>query len=216
MTKTVKNYRYLPADPSVPHPSLRRVVPFLLVAPWLLATGFGLRWLEGYDNSPGPAGPTLTQRSEAAASQSGVPTLVLALHPHCSCSRASLDELSEVLMRYPCRLHVRVLFVKPAGFNEDWVRTDLWNIAAALPGVEVVCDECGREAQRWGARTSGQTLLFDASGNLMFSGGITAARGHVGENVGVTTVLSMLKGSGPSAPARTGPVCTPVFGCSLF
>ena len=45
-------------------------------------------------------------------------------------------------------------------------------------------DDDGAEARRFGAETSGQTLLYDARGALAFSGGITGARGHAGDNAG--------------------------------
>ncbi len=67
----------------------------------------------------------------------------------------------------------------------------------------------GREALRFGAATSGQTLLYDASGRLLFSGGITPARGHAGDNDGSDALLELL--SGGSGRHHQ----TPVFGCSL-
>ena len=53
-----------------------------------------------------------------------------------------------------------------------------------LPDVTVVRDDMAGEARRFGAVTSGQTLLFDTQGNLLFSGGITAARAQAGDNAG--------------------------------
>ena len=38
--------------------------------------------------------------------------------------------------------------------------------------------------QRFGAETSGQTLLYDRDGRLLFSGGTTGSRGHDGDNAG--------------------------------
>ena len=60
------------------------------------------------------------------------------------------------------------------------------------------------------AETSGQTALYDATGNLLFSGGITSARGHEGDNDGRAAVVSLLTSDG--AEERE----TPVFGCPLF
>ena len=44
----------------------------------------------------------------------------------------------------------------------------------------------------------------------MFSGGTTIARGHLGDNAGVDSMLALLGGH-PSNQTTT-----PVFGCSLF
>jgi len=74
----------------------------------------------------------------------------------------------------------------------------------------VSVDVDGVEARRFGVATSGSTLLYDAAGNLLFLGGITGARGHSGDNAGMSAVL---------AGIRTGcadPDQTPVFGCSLL
>jgi hypothetical protein len=75
--------------------------------------------------------------------------------------------------------------------------------------VRAICDEGGIEARRFHAQTSGQTMLFDSAGHLLFSGGITGARGHAGDNVGQSAVVSLLKG-GIATQHRTL-----VFGCSL-
>jgi hypothetical protein len=88
--------------------------------------------------------------------------------------------------------------------------TDLWDSAGQIPGVAAVADEDGAEAHRFSAATSGQVVLYDSSGRLLFSGGITASRGHSGDNVGRRAIVSLLAdGSG----VRTE---TPVFGCPIF
>jgi len=103
-----------------------------------------------------------------------------------------------------------VLFGTPADVPAGWQDTDLWQTAAAIPGVIVVEDRDGEEAQRFGAATSGQVLLYDGRGRLQFSGGITDARGHSGDNAGRATVLALLTDGGGVVPAETA-----VFGCQL-
>lgn len=107
------------------------------------------------------------------------------------------------------KVNAYVLFVKPEGAGSDWDDTDLRRSAAAIPGVTVLTDENGVEAARFGAQTSGHTLVFDRAGRLLFSGGITASRGHVGTNAGENAVLAVVN---QQAPDRQR---TPVFGCSL-
>jgi hypothetical protein len=76
--------------------------------------------------------------------------------------------------------------------------------------VVVQPDRNGVEAARFGAETSGFVTLFDVSGHLLFRGGITASRGHAGDNVGADAIVSLVNG----APARHRQ--TPVFGCGLL
>lgn len=65
------------------------------------------------------------------------------------------------------------------------------------------------EARRFGARTSGFVVVYDAVGALRFSGGITVTRGHIGHNLGHVLVDELVHG------LRNGTFQTPVFGCSL-
>lgn len=108
------------------------------------------------------------------------------------------------------KLSAYVLFMKPSGSGAYWDQTDLYRTATQIPGVTVVSDADGIEAHRFGAETSGHTLLFGADGRLLFSGGITASRGHVGGNAGESAVLAAIN------DASLKPARTMVFGCSLI
>lgn len=101
----------------------------------------------------------------------------------------------------------RILFFRPVG--ADWTPTDLWQRAVAIPGVKATWDEGGVEATRFGAYTSGHTLLFNREGNLLFSGGVTSSRGHVGPSKGNLSLTAWL------TPGEVGDAGTLVFGCSL-
>ena len=189
---------------------------FLLVAVWILAVGAGIHALLVHSATPGPKGEVPARWPEGVPRQSGLPTLVMVVHPHCPCSRASVGELSRIMTLCRNRTAARVLFVKPTGFDRGWARTDLWDSAASIPGVEVLCDNEGAMARRFGARTSGDTLLFDAGGELLFHGGITEARGHWGDNAGQTAIVSLLAAERTPAAGRAACVDSLVFGCPLF
>jgi len=132
------------------------------------------------------------------------------VHPQCPCSRASIGELALLMAQSQGRLKAYVLFLKPAGFSDDWEKTDLWQSAAGIPGVKPLVDYDGMEARRFHAKTSGQTVLYDAEGRLLFSGGITAARGHAGDNAGRSAIVSLVNAKVADKAE------TPVFGCPLF
>jgi hypothetical protein len=102
-----------------------------------------------------------------------------------------------------------VLFVRPRRLSEDWEKTDLWRSAERIPGVRVLSDVDGIEAARFGAQASGQTLLYNVGGELQFSGGITVSRGHAGDNLGESSIVSLVTG-GESSTNHTS-----VYGCSL-
>jgi hypothetical protein len=138
------------------------------------------------------------------------PTLLLFLHPYCPCSRASLQELDELLAETPNRLSATIVFTIANGMPPGWELGDLWRSAAAMPGVRIVRDQGGVEARRFHVRGSGHTLLYDTSGKLIFSGGITPSRGHEGDNPGRSAIVRFVL-NGHAEVSQT-----PVFGCSLL
>ena len=172
----------------------------------------GLGFLLNYVNRPGVPGTPpgrwpASSHLERATSRA---TLVMLVHPGCPCSRASIEELDRVMARCQGLVSAHILFFKPREFPAAWVRTDLWRSAAAIPGVHVEEDDDGVEAGLFGAATSGQVVLYDAKGSLLFTGGITVARGHSGDNEGEGAIVALLTGKAGGSPAPT-----PVFGCSL-
>jgi len=117
-----------------------------------------------------------------------------------------LEENAGELQRFESS---RAVFFKPDGVAEDWTRTGSVGEAERIPRVKVVFDKSGREAELFGAATSGQTDFFDTDGGLLFSGGITAARGHAGDNAGRDAIVGWTSNG---AADRTR---TPVFGCAI-
>lgn len=136
-------------------------------------------------------------------------TLVLFAHPRCACTHASVTELARLMARMSGSLAARVSIVRPAGVGAGWDDTELAARAAAIPGATVSVDDGGVEAERFGVRTSGYTVLYDATGRRLFKGGITSARGHEGESFGSKRIISFLTtGAADRADA-------PTFGCAL-
>lgn len=195
-----------------PPRSRRGLVLLTSITLWLLIVGIGLSVLLSYENTPGIAAKPLASWPADSQIQRapGRATLVMLVHPHCPCSRASINELALLMAQSQGRLAAYVLFLKLAGFSEGWEKTDLWQSAAGIPGVKPIVDDDGVEARRFHATTSGQTVLYDAEGRLLFSGGITIARGHAGDNAGRSAIVSLVNAK---LAEQTE---TPVFGCPLF
>ena len=179
---------------------------------WLLVISIGLWMLWGYENTPGKAAepPKQWPADSKILPARDHATLVMLAHPHCPCTRATIGELASIMAHSQGRLTAYVLFLKPTGFSEEWEKSDLWQSAASIPGVTAVIDDEGAEANRFHAATSGQTLLYDAAGLLLFSGGITGSRGHSGDNAGQAAIVSLVN-SGAADLTETS-----VFGCPLF
>jgi hypothetical protein len=183
----------------------------LLGVTWVAAVAFGARILLKYESAPGRTGPVPAAWPVASAIERSADksTLIMLAHPHCPCTRASVGELAQIMARAQGKTNAYVVFIKPSGAGPDWDDTDLRRTAATIPGVKVLTDANGTEADRFGIQTSGHTLLFDRSGALLFSGGITSSRGHAGGNTGESAILAALNGR------RVDHTRTPIFGCAL-
>jgi hypothetical protein len=135
-------------------------------------------------------------------------TLVMLIHPHCSCTRASLQELERIIEMSGPSLQTYVLVYRPADFKAGWEKTETFEAAKRLQRAHVIADADGVEARLFGGFTSGQTFLYDREGALRFSGGITSLRGHAGVNRGSMDVVDIVH-------ARAEKGTHPVFGCAI-
>ncbi|HMJ91341.1 MAG TPA: hypothetical protein VK530_16080 [Candidatus Acidoferrum sp.] len=116
--------------------------------------------------------------------------------------------MNRLLARSREKVKAHVFF--PTTTAHDWTTSSLRRNATAIPGVTVSDDPEGEQARLFGAETSGSVLLFDRAGKMIFHGGITSSRGHAGDNVGESAVLSLVVGE------KTVVTQTPVFGCALL
>jgi hypothetical protein len=183
----------------------------LSIGGWILAAGAGIFLLIAYGSTPGDAGTAFSDWPTDSRIVRDVnrSNLVVAVHPHCPCSRATIDALAQAMARCQGLVTAHVLFCRPIEFPEGWEKTELWQSAAAIAGVTPISDGDGVEAQLFGAETSGHVVLYSSAGHLLFSGGITASRGHQGSNPGLDSLISCLT-QNTSSPERW-----PVFGCPL-
>jgi hypothetical protein len=186
------------------------------VALWIPAVAFGINVLWKYSTTPGaPATPPPNWPVNVSIQRDkGKATLLMFAHPQCPCTSATLGELAIIMAHAQGRLDADVFFYLPPGESSAWARGNLWSNAIAIPGVRVFEDRGAAVAQSFGSHTSGQTLLYDSRGRLVFKGGITAFRGHSGDNAGRTAITTLLQNE---APGQSTPpvVTTPVLGCSL-
>jgi hypothetical protein len=179
---------------------------------WLSAVATSSFLMLAYANSPGVAGspPSNWPDSSRVPLDTKLPTLIMFVHPHCPCSRASIGELALLMAHSQGRVSAHVFFLKPPETPADWAQTGTWREAAVIPGIAVHEDKAGFEANLFHSETSGDVVLYNGKGKLIFHGGITSARAHSGDNAGRSTVQALLL----NEPVRLSQ--TSVFGCSLF
>jgi hypothetical protein len=185
-------------------------VLILAAALWAGTVAAAFEAIRRFETTPGEAAaaPRLWPAASRVARTNGSWSLVMLIHPHCSCSRASVKELEAILEQAPRSLQTSVLVYRPADAKRGWEQTDVYDAAKRLHRTRVVIDRDGAEAAAFGGFTSGQTFLYDERGRLRFAGGVTSLRGHAGLNSGRADVIRI-------ASKRSGSGSHPVFGCAI-
>ena len=189
----------------------------LLAAGWLAACLAATYVLMRADFIPGPLGPSLQRWPDHTALTRAADRLTVAvfLHPRCVCSKATVAQLVRLAHEHPQAAGwVAAVFVPPPpeGAAAVWRDNDhVQQLRANIPGVRIVYDEAGQEAQRFGAWTSGTVLVYDAQGREMWRGGVTDHRGGRWDNLGVRRLAQMLAG----LPMAATGAPSPVYGCAL-
>lgn len=196
-------------------PSLNRIIG-VITPIWALIVATGTFSLYQYGNTSGSnaLAPEMWPFSAGIARSGQNPILLVFLHPQCPCSNATVTELEKIAARTQSHLEITVVFLQPHGVASDWHQTPLWKRVLTLPGITVHTDCEGTVTQKFGVTTSGQALLYDAVGHLSFTGGLTAARGHEGDNIGCDIIYSQVRNASPRNDVESE-VCS-VFGCPLF
>lgn len=184
---------------------------------WLGLLVVGTTISATYENKPGDRGFPPT----SALSPTDVETphnskrdfhLLMFVHPKCPCTRASICELRKLLQNHP-DLRATVYFYRPGSEKPDWEKSNLWKIVESIKTATPKIDIDGNKARSYRIVTSGQVLLYDANQHLVFSGGITGARGHIGDNIGEDMIDNALANR---SLAGSKPLSAPVFGCRIL
>jgi hypothetical protein len=181
-----------------------------IVVLWVagIAAGFGA--LQRYSSKAGPArGPDVQAEIHLASFRHpGRAVLVMAIHPLCPCTEASLAELGDLLARSRGACDAVLLQYHPSDGTPDWPVDTTPRVLGGVK-VPVVLDRGGEIASAIGAETSGHAVLVDATGAVRFHGGLTIARGHRGRSPAQDAILDVLAGGHPTMSTA------PVYGCTL-
>lgn len=152
--------------------------------------------------------------------------LLVFVHPYCPCTLATLKNLQDLSIPET----VTVSVVQLRNRKLESIHTPFSGISRILEkkGWNLVLDDDGVEAKTFGATTSGECMLFGPTGRLLFAGGITASRGHLGDNPGLELLSGTIQQIGKEPPLAsqlpTMPQLAkkltrsefPTFGCPLF
>ena len=190
---------------------LPKILMYVFITLWLVAVAEFFFFIMSYESKAGLTGQApdrLPQKSEISRDTKSF-NLMVFVHPKCPCSRATIEELQK-LAHSAKNLKTTIFLLSPESIGASWSNTSLEQRARQIPGAKVYRDRNGNMARKFSAKTSGQVILYNPSGKLVFSGGITAARGQEGRNAGVLQILSLIENG------NTRSTTNPVFGCSLL
>jgi len=195
---------------SFPRRRLTAIVAVFAVVLWSAAVVAGIQRIWSYESTPGEQlqVPTRWPGSSLVSIDGERATLMMFVHPLCVCTRASLTELREVLATTDRSPAVWIVVLSAQGFGKE-LEERIAEIARRVPEATIVSDVEGSVADTFGASTSGHVVVYDREGGLLFSGGITGARGHVGDNAGRRDVITALHDDRDDSHEH------PIFGCGL-
>ena len=178
---------------------------------WGMLTATGFAALAVYCLTPGELGapPHWDSVSLPFTLPEEKHLLVMAIHPKCPCTRASLGELARLIRFAEDKLTCQLLVYQPTNAAKGWQQTALVRSGKKITDTELFYDIKGKLASQLGMTTSGSVVLYSPNGAPVFYGGITVSRNHHGDNLGSDAILSIISGTG--ADTRH----TPVYGCSI-
>jgi len=187
--------------------------PILITAAGLLVILGGLWSLTNYSYRPGPVLAPIDSVPEWDPPRhlaDDRQILLLFYHPHCQCTVATVTELINLLAVQPHPLPITAYAFLPSNQSATWIETETTDRLRRLPGAEIHLDRDGQQARSSGVSTSGHLLLITPQGQVVFSGGLTRARGLIGPAT-PQAHLAALIGQDTAEPSHW-----PTFGCPLF
>jgi hypothetical protein len=184
----------------------QQIMAAFVCAIWLFGIIHFSVEMMAFDSTPGAraAAPAQWPAKSALLPAAGRTVLLMFVHPECNCSNASLEQLALLENMLDGQLRAYVVLWHGRGMAASGKRREWLRVAPVIDDLD------GREAKLFGAKTSGQTMIYNEQGRLIFSGGLTVLRGEGGGEKILQGVVRAIKESGHSAVER------PAFGCSIL
>lgn len=160
---------------------------------------------------PGARGTPPPQLPAATADRLGCrrgAVLLVAAHPQCPCLPATLEQVLPLTTGADAPA-LRVLVMTPRRLPPEWDPAAATAVRAGLPPGSVVDDLDGELARQLGMLTTGHVLLYGDRGELLFDGGVTAGRGHRGDNTAARTLRARVADRRPLGDSPS------VYGCPV-
>ena len=186
---------------------------WLLTSATALAVALGWYQLFTFSSTPGAqlTAPAHWPREISSPSLSShAPLLLVFVHPQCSCTQATLQQLGQILSSTRTTIQIALVVYRSQAVNPETSYVTFEPAKFLQTPARIVPDPNGRLARRFGAATSGEIVLYAAGGQLLFQGGITPMRSQAGPSLGADALRNAL------TTGRTQIRAASVFGCPIF
>ncbi len=184
------------------------------IAIWLILTALVYARMMRFDTQPGVEAIRIPARWPSdLASPAGLHladqklTLVVFLHPKCTCSSSTLAQIAKLQAQFPEKFATELVLWTPLNAESSWTLLPPPE-HGTLTNYQVVLDPGGQLSKRFDAHTSGQTYIYDVIGQLRFAGGLTSYRANSEDGPAYSSLTKVIQGA--DAPKKL-----PVYGCSL-
>ena len=182
----------------------------LLTTIWVLLILAGFWWVMDYQTKPGTM--AIPEENKVALDHSKDSWHLIAfLHPECTCSRATMEELDILQKKLGNTLSTHI-FISTELPLEQTVESEIYRTAVKNKNWQVDVDVNAELATQMLAYTSGICYLYSPEEKLIFAGGITASRGHSGPAAGQEIIAKAVSGNKEAIQELQQ---YPVYGCGI-
>ena len=170
---------------------------------WLLAD---------YASRPGAVGKIPQTRPHSTQLESSKATQILLFyHPHCPCTSSTVANLTQLRQELKKPFRLVAFAYCPTKEADSWIESEITDSLRQIPNIVIRIDRGGSSAQSFEIVTSGHCLVYNETGHLIFSGGLTPLRGHQGQSRSGEYFVESVN----SRVEKTN-LNWPVFGCKIL
>jgi len=190
---------------------MRYIMKLFVLTTGLLMFCLGIWQLYAFSTTPGDH--TVVQSwilQDKLPLKHQLASLVVLIHPKCSCSTATLKEVERLKIGLKDKLDVKLVFISYGDKSKNWYQGPVWDLAVSMKkNVSIVLDNDGQILKTLGTKTSGTAYLVGPDLKVVFQGGLTPIRGHEGATSGQAFIASWVKGNTKSSLIQK------IFGCGV-
>lgn len=172
----------------------KKIIISVIISIWVGSIIWSTKAMLIFQFTPGKMGKVFNdfpQKSKLVLDQT-LPTLILFLHPKCTCSKASVEEIKIIKSSIKKEFKL-IAVVQTASLKLTDELEKLKEELSTLPHSTIVNDSYSFETNLFSVKTSGQIYIYSSFGELIYTGGSTSSRGTSSPSELRRTIASILE-----------------------